>query len=114
MTPSAAKTSEVMPMHRPRLMTACVTCATLIALSGGTHLPMSAAAGAARTGTGGLGRQSRITGVSVLGSQPVGTFGVVPYARTWGTITGVIEPGENVHGLEALPHNRDGQYEYTT
>ena len=101
-------------MHCPRLMTACVTCATLIALSGGTHLAMSAAAGAARTGTDGLGRQSRITGVSVSGSQPVGTFGVVPYARTWGTITGVVEPGEDVHGLEALPHNRDGYYEYST
>jgi hypothetical protein len=106
-------------MHCQRFMRVCVTSATLLALSSGAHLAMSAAPRAwakngREAGADGLGRQSRITGISVLGSQPAGTFGVVPYARTWGTITGVVGAGESVRGLEALPHNRDGNYEYTT
>jgi hypothetical protein len=60
----------------------------------------------------GAQRQSRITSVSVLGSQPAGTFGGVPYTRTWGVVTGVVAPGENVHGLEALPHDNNGDYQY--
>jgi hypothetical protein len=111
-------------MHCPRLVGICLTCAVLVALSTGAHRSMCAAQGvsandgrmaeAARAGDAGLRLQSRITGISVSGSQSVGTFGAVPYARTWGTLTGVVAPGENVHGLEALPHNRDGNYEYTT
>jgi hypothetical protein len=70
--------------------------------------------GAAATIAGGAGprSQSRISGVSVAGSQPAGTFGAVPYTRTWGTITGFVAPGENVQGLGALPHDPDGTYEY--
>jgi hypothetical protein len=56
---------------------------------------------------------SQIKGLSVLGSQPVGRFNAVSYTRTWGTVSGVVAPGENVHGLEALDHDSDGNYRYT-
>jgi hypothetical protein len=57
--------------------------------------------------------QSRITSVAVQGSQSAGTFGGVPYTRTWGTVTGIVAQRENVHGLDALPHDSDGNYQYT-
>ena len=63
-------------------------------------------------GEAGPQQQSRITGISVSGTQSTGTFGRVPYIRAWGTLTGVVAPGENVHGLAALPHDRDGNYKY--
>jgi hypothetical protein len=56
--------------------------------------------------------QSRITSVSVTGSQPAGTFGATAYSRIWGTVSGVVAPGESVRGLEALPHDDDGNYDY--
>jgi len=56
--------------------------------------------------------QSRITTLSIAGSQPAGTFGATPYRRTWGTVSGVVAPGESVRGLDALPHDADGNYDY--
>jgi hypothetical protein len=56
--------------------------------------------------------QSRITSVSIVGSQPAGTFGATPYLRIWGTVSGVVAPGESVRGLESLPHDADGNYDY--
>ena len=111
-------------MHCPRPIGACLTCAILVAFGFGICRAMSGAktvsanddrmAEAAAARDAGPRLQSRITGISVSGSESVGTFAGVPYARTWGTITGVVAPGENVYGLEALPHNHDGDYEYTT
>lgn len=56
---------------------------------------------------------SRITEVSVSGSQLVGTFAGVAYTRTWGTVSGIVTRGENVHGLDTLDHDSDGNYKYT-
>ena len=56
--------------------------------------------------------QSRITSVAIAGSQPAGTFGGNAYRRTWGTVSGVVAPGESVRGLESLPHDADGNYDY--
>src|SRR5882757_2044146 len=56
--------------------------------------------------------RSRITGVSIAGSQPAGTFGAIPYKRIWGAVSGVVAPDENVHGLGALPHDADGNFVY--
>jgi len=56
--------------------------------------------------------QSGITAIFIAGSQPAGIFAAIPYRRTWGTVTGVVAPGENVHGLDALPHNVDGNFVY--
>jgi hypothetical protein len=97
-------------MPFPRLKRIRFTCAALITL----YCLYSGAfsANAARAGNTGPRLQSRITGVSVSGSQPAGTFGAVAYTRTWGVVTGVVAPGENVHGLAALPHDPAGNYEY--
>jgi hypothetical protein len=109
-------------MHSRQRKRVCWIGATLIALCGGAYsampAPRSASAKLGRekiageAGDADSRRQSRITGASVLGSQPAGTFGGVPYTRTWGTVTGIVAPGENVHGLAALPHNSDGNYAY--
>jgi hypothetical protein len=56
--------------------------------------------------------QSRITGVSVTGSQPAGTFGGVAYTRTWGTVSGVVTPGDAILGFDQLAHDADGNYDY--
>lgn len=56
--------------------------------------------------------QSRITGVTVSGSQIVGTFGGVTYRRTWGTVSGVLTPHDPIRGFENLTRDGDGNYFY--
>jgi hypothetical protein len=56
--------------------------------------------------------QSRITEISISGSQPTGTFGGVAYKRTWGTISGVVAPRDTIYGFDQLPHDADGNYDY--
>lgn len=42
--------------------------------------------------------------------EPVGTFNGVPFERTWGTLSGIVEPGERIDGLRnALAYT--AQYE---
>src|SRR5712692_2028836 len=105
----------------PRFTGLCLTFAALIAFSGEMPRARVAAQGASLKegrGTGAAANgasqrhPSKITGISVAGSQPAGTFAGVPYTRVWGTITGVVASGENVHGLGSLPHDGDGNYEY--
>ena len=57
---------------------------------------------------------SGITGIAVAGQQMLGTFNGVPYARIWGTVSGVVAPGEKVEGLAALPKDASGDYPYTS
>ena len=57
-------------------------------------------------------QQSRITGISVAGSQPAGTFGGVAYERVWGTVSGVVAPHDVILGLDQFPHDADGNYDY--
>ena len=57
---------------------------------------------------------SGITGITVTGKQDVGTFNGVPYARTWGTLSGVVAPAEKVEGLGALPKTTTGEYPYVS
>ena len=106
----------------PRLTGLCLACAALIAFSGemprariaaqGSSLKEGRGTGAAAASGAGQQHQSKITGISVSGSQPAGTFAGVPYRRVWGTITGVVAPGENVHRFGSLPHDGEGNYEY--
>lgn len=56
--------------------------------------------------------QSRITGVSIAGSEPTGTFGGVAYRRVWGTVSGIVAPRDVILGLDKFPHDPDGNYEY--
>ncbi len=55
---------------------------------------------------------SRVSALNVGDMQPVGTFNGVAYVRTYGTVTGMIGPGEDVVGLSELPKNALGLYEY--
>jgi hypothetical protein len=99
-------------MHSPVLKRICWIGAGLVVLCVCAYSATPALRRPNGSGNAGPRLQSRITGVSVSGSQPAGTFGGVPYTRTWGAVTGVVAPGENVHGLDALPHGSDGNYEY--
>ena len=87
-------------MPIPRLkrirLASIVLCAALLGVS---SLPCDAAREAASTTARGAQaaeskQQSRITGVSIAGSEPAGTFGGVAYKRTWGTVSGVVAPGK--------------------
>ncbi|HEV2521610.1 MAG TPA: alpha/beta hydrolase domain-containing protein [Candidatus Acidoferrales bacterium] len=57
-------------------------------------------------------QQSRITGVSITGSQPAGTFGGVAYTRMWGIVSGIVAPRDTLRGFDQLPHDADGNYDY--
>jgi len=57
---------------------------------------------------------SGITGITVAGRQDLGTFNGVAYARSWGTVSGVVAPGEAVEGLAALPKDPHGNYDYVS
>jgi hypothetical protein len=55
---------------------------------------------------------SRVSDITVNGTQPVGIFDGVPYVRTYGWIWGVIGEGDDVVGFADLPKNAQGSYEY--
>lgn len=56
--------------------------------------------------------QSRITYVTIAGSESAGTFGGVAYKRTWGTVSGVVAPRDTIQGFDRLAHDADGNYPY--
>lgn len=58
--------------------------------------------------------ESRITAITVSGTQPVGSFNGVAYTRTYGVVKGVVDVTEDVVGLAALPKNAAGKFEYAT
>ncbi len=57
---------------------------------------------------------SRVNGITVSGTQAVGTFNGVAYQRTYGVVKGVIGSGEDIVGLAELPKNAQGRYEYAS
>ncbi len=69
-----------------------------------------ASAATAQTGP----NTSRVTAITVTGTQGVGTFNGVAYVRNFGVVKGVIDPREAIIGLAPLPKNRAGQYEYAS
>jgi hypothetical protein len=88
-----------------------VVCLALLGFAGVAQAARKRAApgrDAAQSGN----EQSRITGVTVSGSQIVGTFGGVTYRRTWGTVSGVLTPHDPIRGFENLARNADGDYFY--
>jgi hypothetical protein len=104
-------------MNPSRLRRIGLSGAALIALCGGAFGAMPARPGAPKMAERQAGeahsqRLSRITSISVAGSQSLGTFGATPYQRIWGTVSGIVAPGENVHGFGALPHDGEGNYVY--
>ncbi len=56
--------------------------------------------------------QSKITSVTIAGSEPVGTFGGVAYRRVWGNVFGLVAPRDTIRGFDQLPHGADGNYGY--
>ena len=57
-------------------------------------------------------QQSRITSVTIAGSEPAGTFGGVAYRRVWGNVFGLVTPRDTIRGFDQLPHGADGNYGY--
>ncbi|HEX3376766.1 MAG TPA: alpha/beta hydrolase domain-containing protein [Candidatus Acidoferrales bacterium] len=57
-------------------------------------------------------QQSKITYVTIAGSESAGTFGGVAYKRTWGTVSGVVAARDTIQGFDQLPHDADGNYPY--
>lgn len=104
-------------MPIPQLMrirfASAVLCATFLGLS-----PFLATALAASPGTSRLAeasesdQQSRITSVSISGSEPAGAFGGVAYRRVWGHVYGLVAPRDAIFGFDQLPHGADGNYGY--
>jgi Alpha/beta hydrolase domain len=94
-------------------LAALVACATLLCLQQYAALPRAASLGEGRDAdTSGTQDRSGITGVSITGSQPTGTFGGVAYQRVWGTVSGVVAPRDTIEGFDQLPHDADGNYDY--
>jgi hypothetical protein len=55
---------------------------------------------------------SRVTSVTVAGTQAVGTFNGAAYVRLVGTLSGTVGPNEPVVGLAALSRDAAGAFEY--
>jgi hypothetical protein len=49
----------------------------------------------------------------VSSTTPVGTFHGAAYVRVIGTLSGVVDPHENIVGLAALPKDARGDYDYS-
>jgi hypothetical protein len=79
-------------------------------IASGHAKPLQGPATAANTSA--TAAQSYIRSVSISGSETAGTFGGVLYKRTWGTVSGIVAPRDVILGLDSLPHDADGNYEY--
>jgi hypothetical protein len=108
------------PSWRKRFYLACV--AMILLCAGDPHV-LSATnrpstpnpdVRAADSAAGDQKNHSRITTISVSGSEQVGNFGGIAYSRTWGSVSGFVDPRENVHGLGTLPHDASGNFHYTS
>jgi hypothetical protein len=100
--------------HLKRIRLACIVlCAALVGAPYFVAMPHAALFGKGRdAGSTSAREQSKITGVSITGSQPTGTFGGVAYRRTWGIVSGVVAPRDTIYGFDQLPHDADGNYGY--
>jgi len=56
--------------------------------------------------------ESRIIGISVSGTEPVGRFNGIAYLRTYGVVRGVVDSDEDIVGLNEVPKNDRGMFEY--
>jgi len=57
---------------------------------------------------------SRLVSVEVRQVQPDKTYNGVAYVKVSGTVHGVVAPTDNVVGLERLPKNAAGEFEYAS
>lgn len=56
---------------------------------------------------------SRVTQADIAGTQTIGSFAGIPYGRIWGLLHGVADPMEKIAGLDALPKDSAGFYDWT-
>lgn len=56
--------------------------------------------------------ESRIIGMSVSGTESVGSFNDIAYLRTYGVVRGVVDSNEDIVGLNEVPKNDRGMFEY--
>jgi hypothetical protein len=104
-------------MPRPRIKRTSLAIFVVCALfPGSPYIPATLAAPQAdKTQSAPLAeseQQSRITSVSITGSEPAGTFGGVAYRRTWGHVFGLVAPRDTIIGFDQIPHGSDGNYGY--
>ena len=104
-------------MPVPRLkrirLASIVVCATLLGFAQFEATPGAASTEQDRDASAtSTKQQSRVTSISVAGSQSAGTFGGVPYHRIWGTVSGIVAPGDAILSFDQLPHDADGNYDY--
>ena len=104
-------------MPIPRLKRIClavvIPCAMFLCTSHMMAIPGPASPGKNDdAGASGTKQHSRVTGVSITGSQTAGTFGAVAYKRVWGTVSGIVAPSDTIQGFDDLPHDADGNYGY--
>jgi len=101
------------PHWKQVLLTNIVLCAALPAAPLVFAMPRAASAGRSLPAAKAAPQQeSRITGVSITGSEPAGTFGGIAYKRTWGTVSGIVAPKDTLLGFDQLKHDADGNYGY--
>ena len=99
-------------MRNNRLIGTVLWAAILVSLLS-ISAPIEADPGKSSQGSAPAGdQQSRITYVTIAGSETAGSFGGVAYKRTWGTVTGVVAPRDTIQGFDQLPHDADGNYPY--
>lgn len=104
-----------MPIPRLKRFRLAITipCAALLAAPFFVAMPGAASPGKNPPAAAAESQQlSRITSVSITGTQPTGTFGGVAYQRVWGTVSGVVAPRDTIEGFDQLPHDADGNYDY--
>jgi hypothetical protein len=56
--------------------------------------------------------ESRIRSISVSATEAIGSFNGVSYDRIYGVVRGVVDPSEDVVGLDEVPKNDRGLFEY--
>jgi Alpha/beta hydrolase domain len=104
---------SILRMKCSRVASSVLWAAAVLALLPIIFLPGNASAAQGREGSKAAGeQQSRITYVTIAGSEPAGSFGGVAYKRTWGTVTGVVAERDTIQGFDQLPHDADGNYPY--
>ena len=101
------------PRIKNNRLISTVLWAAIFGLLASISTPLKAAPGkSSQEGAPASDQQSRITYVTIAGSEPAGSFGGVAYKRTWGTVTGVVAARDTIQGFDQLPHDADGNYPY--
>jgi hypothetical protein len=83
-----------------------------LAFAGGGTVTTEAARNAPSPKRAAAPLDSRVSGLTVAGSQSVGTFDGVPYTRTFGIVSGVVDSRESIVGSGTLPANKNGDFPY--